>query len=263
MGHALHPKKAAGHTGGAGRTSLTQHTARSMRRQGQGMTRTEKTRTEKNRTGAAGTERTGDGSHHGKGRPRSFDRDWALGRALELFWQKGFEPVTVAELCESMNIRPPSLYAAFGNKTALFLEALEYYEHTYWAEPSRRFCEEPDVCRAVERFFEEAAHILLSPSTPCGCMVVLAAVNICPSETEIIARVREYREKTRQMFAERLHRAVADGQLPAGTSVAALSCALNTFLEGLSLQARDTLDLSELVQTAALAVRLLPARQQG
>ncbi|HIW00547.1 MAG TPA: TetR/AcrR family transcriptional regulator [Candidatus Desulfovibrio intestinipullorum] len=227
------------------------------------MTRTEKTRTEKNRTGAAGTERTGDGSHHGKGRPRSFDRDWALGRALELFWQKGFEPVTVAELCESMNIRPPSLYAAFGNKTALFLEALEYYEHTYWAEPSRRFCEEPDVCRAVERFFEEAAHILLSPSTPCGCMVVLAAVNICPSETEIIARVREYREKTRQMFAERLHRAVADGQLPAGTSVAALSCALNTFLEGLSLQARDTLDLSELVQTAALAVRLLPARQQG
>ncbi len=263
MGHALHPKKAAGHTGGAGRTSLTQHTARSMRRQGQGMTRTEKTRTEKNRTGATGTERTGDGSHHGKGRPRSFDRDWALGRALELFWQKGFEPVTVAELCESMNIRPPSLYAAFGNKTALFLEALEYYEHTYWAEPSRRFCEEPDVCRAVERFFEEAAHILLSPSTPCGCMVVLAAVNICPSETEIIARVREYREKTRQMFAERLHRAVADGQLPAGTSVAALSCALNTFLEGLSLQARDTLDLSELVQTAALAVRLLPARQQG
>lgn len=228
-------------------------TAHTMRRQGSGMSR----------SGAARTDRTEDGTHHGKGRPRSFDRDWALCRALELFWRKGFEPVSVAELCQSMNIRPPSLYAAFGNKTSLFLEALEYYEHTYWAAPSRRFCDEPDVYRAIERFFEEAAHILLSPSTPCGCMVVLAAVNICPTETEIIARVREYREKTRQMFAERLRRAIADGQLPADTSVPALSCALNTFLEGLSLQARDTLVLSELVQTAALAVRLLPARQQG
>ena len=114
----------------------------------------------------------------GKGRPRCFDRDQALHRALELFWQRGYEPASVAELCKVMEIRPPSLYAAFGNKASLFLEALDYYEHTYWDEPAKRFCAEPDVYRAVENYFREAARILLSPETPCGCMVVLAAVNI-------------------------------------------------------------------------------------
>ena len=122
----------------------------------------------------------------GKGRPRCFDRDQALHRALELFWQRGYEPASVAELCKVMEIRPPSLYAAFGNKASLFLEALDYYEHTYWDEPAKRFCAEPDVYRAVENYFREAARILLSPETPCGCMVVLAAVNISQDEKAIM-----------------------------------------------------------------------------
>ena len=159
-----------------------------------------------------------------------------------------------------MEIRPPSLYAAFGNKASLFLEALDYYEHTYWDEPAKRFCAEPDVYRAVENFFREAARILLSPETPCGCMVVLAAVNISQDEKAIIERVRECRQATRQMFADRFRKAIADGQIPADTDVPALARALNTMLEGLSLQARDGLFLSELVNMATLAVRLLPPR---
>ena len=196
----------------------------------------------------------------GKGRPRCFDRDQALHRALELFWQRGYEPASVAELCKVMEIRPPSLYAAFGNKASLFLEALDYYEHTYWDEPAKRFCAEPDVYRAVENYFREAARILLSPETPCGCMVVLAAVNISQDEKAIIERVRECRQATRQMFAQRFRRAIADGQIPADTDVPALAGALNTMLEGLSLQARDGLFLSELVNMATLAARLLPPR---
>lgn len=194
----------------------------------------------------------------GKGRPRAFDRSQALHKALEVFWQRGYAPASVAELCAAMNINPPSLYAAFGNKAALFLEALRYYEHTYWDAPARRLLDEPDVYTAVERFFQDAARILLSPHTPCGCMVVLAAVNIADSETEIIAAVRELRQATATLFADRLHRAVRDGQIPPDTSVPPLAGALNTLLEGLSLQARSGLSLSELSAIAGLAVRLLP-----
>ena len=201
------------------------------------------------------------GQGQAKGRPRSFDRALALHRALELFWQKGYEPASVAELCKVMEIRPPSLYATFGNKASLFLEALDYYEHTYWDEPAKRFCAEPDVYRAVENFFREAARILLSPDTPCGCMVVLAAVNISQDESSIIERVRACRQATQQMFVERFRRAIADGQIPADTDVPALAGALNTMLEGLSLQAREGLFLSELVNIAALAVRLLLPRK--
>ncbi len=196
----------------------------------------------------------------GKGRPRAFDRDLALRRALEVFWQRGYAPASVAELCKAMKINPPSLYAAFGNKASLFLEALRYYERAYWDAPSRRFLEAPDVYAAVEDFFEEAARILLSPETPCGCMVVLAAVNIAESESEIIETVRALRLATRKMFADRLERAALEGQIPSDTDIPALSGALNTLLEGLSIQARDGLSPAELRAVAVLAARMLPPR---
>ena len=196
----------------------------------------------------------------GKGRPRAFDRAQALHKALEVFWRRGYAPASVAELCAAMCIKPPSLYATFGNKAALFLEALRHYERTYWDAPSRRFQEEPDVHTAVEHFFRDAARILLSPHTPCGCMVVLAAVNIAESETAIIAAVRELRQATQTMFADRLRRAVQEGQLPPHTPLEPLAGALNTLLEGLSLQTRNDLSLSALSDIAGLAVRLLPPR---
>ena len=206
------------------------------------------------------TNRTSDAAARGKGRPRAFDRGLALHRALEVFWQQGYAPASVASLCKAMKINPPSLYATFGNKASLFLEALRHYEHAYWDAPARRFLAEPDVYAAVGQFFREAAEILLSPETPCGCMVVLAAVNISDDEKEIIAAVRELRLATKTMFADRFRRAIQDGQIPADTDVPALAGALNTLLEGLSLQARDGLFQSELKAIAAHAVRMLPPR---
>ena len=199
-------------------------------------------------------------AHRGKGRPRGFDRGQALHAALELFWKEGYEPASVARLCEVMDIKPPSLYASFGNKAALFLEAVRHYEQVYWHEPSERFLAEPDIYRAVEEFFTTAAGILLSPATPCGCMLVLAAVNISAAETEIIDAIREMRMATKAMFADRLRRAITEGQLPAATDVPALAGALNALLEGLSLQARDGLSREELAAMAARAVYLLPPR---
>lgn len=201
--------------------------------------------------------------HRGKGRPRAFDRSQALRSALEVFWRRGYEPASVAELCAAMGINPPSLYAAFGSKAALFLEAIRSYEKTYWEAPARRFLAEPDVYTAVENFFHEAAQLLLSPETPCGCMIVLAAVNISDDETDIIAAIGELRRETKRMFADRLRQAILEGHIPADTDVPALAGALNTMLEGLSLQARDGLFQSELKAIAAHAVRMLPPRHTG
>ncbi|WP_298030600.1 TetR/AcrR family transcriptional regulator [uncultured Desulfovibrio sp.] len=203
-----------------------------------------------------------DSAYRGKGRPRAFDREQALHRALEVFWQHGYEPASVAELCNAMEIKPPSLYATFGNKASLFLEALRYYESTYWDAPAKRFMSEPDIYTAVANFFSESAQILLSPETPCGCMVVLAAINIAEDEKEIIESVREVRLATKKMFADRLRRAIQDAQIPPDTDVPALAGALNTLLEGLSIHARDGLFQSELKAIAAHAVRMLPLRSR-
>ena len=200
-------------------------------------------------------------SHQGKGRPRAFDRNEALKKALEVFWRQGYEPASVASLCSAMGINAPSLYASFGNKSALFIEALNYYEQTYWSKPAERFLEEPDIARAVENFFLEASEILLSPDTPCGCMVVLAAINISSEAREVSEAVQQLRFATKKMFADRLQRAVLDGQLAADTDVTALAGALNTFLEGLSIQARDGILQVELKAMASHALRLLPSSE--
>lgn len=200
--------------------------------------------------------------HRGAGRPRSFDREAALQSALRLFWERGYEPASVGELCAAMGIKAPSLYAAFGSKAQLFLEAVDYYERVYWAPAEARFLAQEDVYRAVEDFFSEAATIVLSPHTPCGCLVVLAAVNLSPHEAQVRDAIRQRRFAMKAKFLERLRRAIADGQLPADTDAPALAGAFGTLLEGLSMQARDGLFLSELKAIAAHAVRLLPAPQE-
>lgn len=201
---------------------------------------------------------SGNTTPRGKGRPRSFDKDTALLKALDIFWRRGYEPASISELCSAMGINAPSLYAAFGNKAGLFLEAVAFYEEKYWQEPSRRFLEEKNFYLAVHDFFAEAARILLSPDTPCGCMVVLAAVNISEEETDIIQDLRKRRLETRDMFARKIRQAVDEGQLPADTDIESLACAFNTFLEGMSLQAQSGMGVKEMEAMASYAVRMLP-----
>lgn len=195
-----------------------------------------------------------------KGRPRGFDRDQALTRALDVFWHRGYELASVAELCTAMGINPPSLYAAFSNKAKLFLEAVDFYERTYWDATWNAMNTEPDVYQAIGDLFEASAHILLSPEAPCGCLVALAAVNVSPESVEVSEAIGQLRQQGKELFVKRLRRAVKEGQLPIRTDVKSLAAALNTMLEGMSIQARDGLSVDEMTRLAAHAVRLLPNR---
>lgn len=194
------------------------------------------------------------------GRPKEFDRGTALEQALQVFWEKGYELASVTELCTAMNIKAPSLYASFGNKTQLFLLALEFYENKYWGQPARDFLAEPDVFKAVREFFEASIGILYSRSVPCGCMTVTAAVSISDRETEIHARVQELRRQTVDMFYRRFERAVRDGQIAKNSDTVGLAHAMNTLLEGLSIQAKSKESASFLQAVPLLAVRMLESR---
>lgn len=193
-----------------------------------------------------------------KGRPRGFDRSEALVRALDVFWRRGYEPASLSELCAAMGINPPSLYAAFGNKAKLFLEAVDFYERNYWDAPWARMAAEPDVHRAIDNFFREAGEILLSPKVPCGCLVVLAAINVSAESGEVFEAVKALRLEGIGHFTRRIEQAIGDGQLPADTDVGSLAAVLNTLLEGMSIHVRDGVALAEMTKLAAYAVRLLP-----
>ncbi|MGR9372427.1 TetR/AcrR family transcriptional regulator [Rhizobium leguminosarum] len=191
-----------------------------------------------------------------KGRPRSFDRTVALEQALDVFWRRGYEPTSISDLCAAMSIKPPSLYAAFGNKAQLFMEAVDYYERTYWDVACDRLVESGDISQAILRFFSDAAEILTSNDAPCGCLVVLGATNVSPESQEVHTALKALRLQGRKLFEVRLIKGIEDGQLSSDTDTAALGMALNALLGGMSLQAFDGASAQELqcIGSAASAV---------
>ena len=94
---------------------------------------------------------------HERGRPRSFDPNTALDRALEVFWRHGFQAASLAELTAAMGLSKPSLYAAFGDKESLYLKALERYVALQIAQHIAIFDTEPDTRLALEKFLRTMA----------------------------------------------------------------------------------------------------------
>lgn len=193
-----------------------------------------------------------------RGRPRTFDREKALITALNIFWERGYEPASIADLCAAMGINPPSLYKAFGNKATLFLEAVTYYEETFWDETWDKMVNEPKVHTAIKDFFDSAAEILTSPEAPCGCLVVLAAINVSSSAQVIIDEMKKLRQEGKDIIQARLQRGVDDGELSDEMDIEAIALSLNTLLEGMSIQAHDGMSREKLQLIAKMAVTLLP-----
>src|SRR6185312_14792430 len=111
------------------------------------------------------------------GRPREFDRDAALEAAMLLFWRKGFAATSMNDLCDAMGVRSPSLYAAFGGKEQLYLEAMEHYVQTQGTRVWDGLAEGATARAGIENMLIAGAENLpKSRATPGGCMATLAAV---------------------------------------------------------------------------------------
>lgn len=166
----------------------------------------------------------------------------------------------MAQLCDVMDIRSPSLYCAYGSKAYLFLEALKYYSEKYWSGAFAKFLATEDLYESTKKLFDDAARILLLPYAPRGCLTVISVMTFPPREKEILQTIAKMREETKKIFREKLKDAVRSGQIPADCNIPAITGALPNFFEGLSLQARGDICLSELLDIAALGVELLPEK---
>lgn len=191
-----------------------------------------------------------------RGRPRAFDRDDALRTALYQFWEHGYEPVSVADLTTAMNIRPPSLYAAFGNKRQLFAEAVDLYEREVGGYVGRSM-QEPTAYQAVERLLVEAAENYTGPDRPTGCLIVLGATN-CERDGEVREDLLRRRNETRLLVRERIETDIEAGALPADTNAGSLAGLVVSVLHGMAIQARDGATRHELYQIAAAAMSAWP-----
>jgi AcrR family transcriptional regulator len=195
-----------------------------------------------------------------RGRPRGFDRTEALRRAMEVFWEHGYDGTSIGELTAAMGIRPPSLYAAFGSKEALFREAVALYEEQEGEPTLRAMCDARTAASGVEALLRADVLAYTDPDKPTGCMIVLAATTYTPSTAGIRDFLAEQRRTATAAVRDRLARGQADGDVPPGADIDALAAYVSAVQFGMSLQARDGAsreELSAVVDRAMVAVEHL------
>jgi AcrR family transcriptional regulator len=192
------------------------------------------------------------------GRPRGFDRDAALEAAMLLFWRKGFAATSMSDLCDAMGISSPSLYAAFGSKEALYLEAVEYYARTIGPPVWDKLAEGATARAGIENLLIAWTESLpKSRATPAGCMALLAAVGDEWPAT-IVRVVKKVRLEMLGTLRSRLETAVATGELPASTDIDGLSRFYLSVFQGMAVQAKDGATSAELRAVAAAAMAAWP-----
>lgn len=188
------------------------------------------------------------------GRPREFCTEAALAAALQVFWSRGYDAASLSELTEAMGISRPSLYAAFGNKEALFRKALDLYERKRAAVLAEAL-DAPTARGVAERLLRGALAMHGSGTGPKGCLMVNHAVaggaGIEAVRDEVAVRLAGLEAA----LLRRFERAEVEGDLRADIKPAALLRYFTAIWQGLALQAgtgASRADLEGLVETALL-----------
>lgn len=193
-----------------------------------------------------------------KGRPREFCTEQALAAALRVFWSKGFESASMNDLTEAMGISKPSLYAAFGNKEALFHKALDLYEAEKLAY-TRLALGQPTARKVAEHIMRGALEAQTSSTETKGCMGVIHSVACSPEAESIKADVVARRESSQAALIERFERAKREGDLPAHVDPKTLTTYLYALLQGMAVQAGSGASHDELQRLVDMSLTLWPS----
>ena len=194
-----------------------------------------------------------------RGRPREFDVDEALAAALRVFWTKGYEAASLTDLTDAMGITRPSLYAAFGNKEALFLHALDLYEREKMAYVGAAL--DAPSARGVVRNMLAGAIANFTAEDECrGCMGVIASVACKAVEPSISTHVAARAESARLAIVARMQKAIDDGDFTVPVEADAITRYLSTVMQGLSIQAQNGATRAELEQVADAALAMWPSK---
>lgn len=196
------------------------------------------------------------------GRPLSFDRDAALRQAMLTFWRHGYETTSVADLTTAMGISAPSLYAAFGDKKRLFLEAMRLYA----GDPddmARVILDAPTARQAAHGLMAAAATTYTGEGTPRGCLLASATASGSAAAADVQDAVANVRRGIENCLRVRIERDIKDGVLPPGSQAAPLAGLVLAVTQGMSVLARDGASRTSLLAIAEAALQAWPGTKAG
>lgn len=194
-----------------------------------------------------------------KGRPREFDRDSVLERAMRVFWRNGYEGTSLSDLTTAMSINRPSLYSTFGDKEQLFFQALERYLATYGTKGVRQLAEHPNIQMAIAAFFDCVVEQLTDPQLPSGCLIANSTLECGGNRFEAIGRrLSQCHAETEAALYDRLRLAQTQGQISETEDVRALAQFFTATMLGMGAIARTNPDPVTIRQLAKTALRVLP-----
>ena len=194
-----------------------------------------------------------------KGRPREFDADKVLDKALHVFWERGYEGTSLSDLTEAMGIYRPSLYAAFGNKEELFRRALDRYAEKGPGAVHREALAEPTAKAVVEHLLKSVASSLTDPCNPPGCLAVQGALTCGDAAESIKQELCKRRSAGENDLRQRFERAKTEGDLRAESDPAGLARYVMTVTQGMAVQAAGGASRADLLAVADMALKAWPA----
>ncbi|WP_347302235.1 TetR/AcrR family transcriptional regulator [Croceibacterium sp. TMG7-5b_MA50] len=192
-----------------------------------------------------------------RGRPREFDTDEALAAALRVFWSKGYDAASLTDLTEAMGITRPSLYAAFGNKEALFKQALDLYEAEKMAYVHAAL-EAPTARAVAERLLR--GNIANITSDCPGCLGVIATMTCNGDGAGIRDHIQCRAESSRQAIVARMQRGIDEGDFTVPIEAEAITRYLSAVFQGIAMQASQGVPREDLEKVADATLALWPGR---
>lgn len=191
------------------------------------------------------------------GRPLSFNRDFALRQAMLAFWRHGYETTSIADLTAAMGITAPSLYAAFGDKKQLFLEAVRLY-----AGDPRAMADgidaAPSALEAARGLMTAAARAYTGEDTPSGCLMASATASGSAASADVQRVVADIRRSVRCSLQAKIDQDMQAGRLPPATNAAALAGLVMAVMQGMSVLARDGMERPALLGIAEASLQAWP-----
>lgn len=187
---------------------------------------------------------------------KTFDTDDALTKAMEAFWIRGYVATSMQDLVDCMGIGRGSLYATFGDKRSLFIQALRLYDQRHRADWTERLAELSSGKSAIMAVFDGVIVSALEGGCRNGCLLMNTALELSPHDEEIGGIVSQCLVHMEQFFREQLERAQAANEIPATSSSDETATALLALLVSLRVftRARPEPDLLHAVSAAAEAM---------